>query len=117
MIGFNTTVDAKTNKHIKRQHQSISNIANIASWYGKNHHGKKTASGERFNMFGLSAAHKSIKLGSFVKVTNLINNKSVIVKVNDRGPFIKGRVIDLSFAAAKQIDMKGTAPVRIEMMH
>jgi rare lipoprotein A len=90
---------------------------NLASWYGKNHHGKKTASGEIFNMYVMTAAHRHIKLGSKVKVTNLKNQKSVIVKITDRGPFVKNRIIDLSWAAAKQIDIKGTAPVRLEILN
>lgn len=89
----------------------------ITSWYGHPHHGKKTASGERYNMYGLSAAHRSIKLGTIVKVTNLKNHKSVVVKINDRGPFVKGRVLDLSYAAAKQIGVNGTAQVKIEILH
>ena len=88
----------------------------IASWYGIPHHGRKTASGERYNMYGLSAAHRHIKLGSKVKVTNLKNNKSVIVKINDRGPFVKGRIIDLSLGAKRAIDMDGTTKVKIEIL-
>ena len=88
----------------------------IASWYGKNHHGRKTASGEIFNMYALTAAHKTARLGSKVKVTNLKNNKSVIVKINDRGPFVHGRGIDLSYAAAKTIGIKGTEKVKLEKL-
>lgn len=88
-----------------------------ASWYGIPHHGKKTASGERFNMYGLSAAHKTIKLGTKVKVTNLENKKSVVVKINDRGPFIRGRIIDLSLGAKNKISMGGTAKVSIEILN
>ena len=88
----------------------------IASWYGIPHHGRKTASGERYNMHGLSAAHRHIKLGSHVKVTNLDNNKSVVVKVNDRGPFVKGRIIDLSLGAKKMLAMDGTAKVKLEIL-
>lgn len=88
----------------------------VASWYGVPHHGKKTASGERYNMYGLSAAHRHIKLGSKVKVTNLKNNKSVIVKINDRGPFVKGRIIDLSLGAKKAIGMDGTTNVSLQIL-
>ena len=88
----------------------------IASWYGHPHHGRKTASGERYNMYGLSAAHRHIKLGSMVKVTNLDNNKTVIVKINDRGPFAKGRILDLSLGAKQQLTMDGTAKVKVEIL-
>lgn len=88
----------------------------MASWYGKAHHGKKTASGERFNMYGLTAAHRKLPLGTLVRVTNVANGKSVTVKVNDRGPFHGNRVLDLSKGAADAIGMtaSGTAKVQIE---
>lgn len=78
--------------------------ADMASWYGGKFHGRTTASGEIYNMYSLTAAHKTMKFGTKVKVTNLSNNKSVIVRINDRGPFIKGRVIDLSKKANQIID-------------
>lgn len=68
-------------------------------------------------MYGLSAAHRTIKLGTKVRVTNLKNHKSVIVKINDRGPFVRGRILDLSYAAAKQIGVNGTSQVKIEIMN
>ena len=77
--------------------------ASNASWYGPGFHGKLTASGARYNMNALTAAHKTLPFGSKVEVTNLKNNKSVIVNINDRGPFIKGRVIDLSKKANQLI--------------
>jgi len=87
----------------------------IASWYGPDFHGKRTSSWEIYDMFRMTAAHKSLPLPSYVKVTNLQNGKHVIVKVNDRGPFHDGRIIDLSFAAAKKLDMAvdGTAQVEV----
>ncbi len=87
----------------------------IASWYGPGFHGQRTASGEIYNMYKLTAAHRTLPLGTYVKVINLENGKTVVVKVNDRGPFVSGRIIDLSYAAAKQIGMlrKGTARVRL----
>nr|WP_163329154.1 septal ring lytic transglycosylase RlpA family protein [Desulfurobacterium thermolithotrophum] len=87
----------------------------IASWYGPGFHGRRTASGEIYNMYKLTAAHKTLPLGTYVKVINLENGRSVIVKINDRGPFVRGRIIDLSYAAAKKIKMlkKGTAKVKI----
>lgn len=87
-----------------------------ASWYGPGFHGKKTASGERFNQRALTAAHPSLPLGTQARVTNLKNGKAVLVKINDRGPYHGGRVIDLSRAAAQQLAINGTARVRIEAM-
>lgn len=88
----------------------------IASWYGKKFHGYKTSNGEVYDMYQLSAAHKSLPLPSYVLVTNLENNRQVLVRVNDRGPFHDERVIDLSYAAAMRLGMieKGTAKVRLE---
>ncbi|EPJ44103.1 MAG: rare lipoprotein A [Osedax symbiont Rs1] len=87
-----------------------------ASWYGKKFHGYLTANGERYDMYGMSAAHKSLPIPTYVKVTNMANDRQVIVRVNDRGPFHKGRVIDLSYAAAAKLGMldSGTAQVEIE---
>lgn len=89
-----------------------------ASWYGKKFHGHLTSNGEVYNMFGMSAAHKTLPLPSYVRVTNLANNKSAIVRVNDRGPFHQDRVIDLSYAAAFKIGVydTGTANVNIELI-
>jgi len=87
----------------------------VASWYGSKFDGKATACGEKYDMYKYTAAHKTLPLPSYVNVKNLTNGKSVIVKINDRGPFIDNRIIDLSYAAAKKIDMlsKGTAFVRL----
>ena len=87
----------------------------IASWYGKDFHGKKTASGEIYNMYQLSAAHKTLPLGTWVKLHNLNNGKKINLRINDRGPFINGRIIDLSYGAAKKIGIvdSGTTPVKI----
>lgn len=89
----------------------------IASWYGEPFHGRATASGEIYDMHGLTAAHKELPLGTVVDVLNLDNGKRVTVRVNDRGPFIKGRIIDLSYGAAKKVGMvgPGTAKVEIEI--
>ena len=87
----------------------------LASWYGKKFHGRKTSNGERYDMFALSAAHKNLPLPTYVRVTNLGNGKSVIVRVNDRGPFHAGRIIDLSYAAAVKLDTVGKiATVEVE---
>lgn len=89
-----------------------------ASWYGPGFHGKTTASGEKFNQNALTAAHKKLKFGTRVRVTDPKTGKSVIVKINDRGPFIKGRIIDLSKEAAKKLGIKskGIAKVCIKIM-
>ncbi|KAA0915729.1 septal ring lytic transglycosylase RlpA family protein [Psychrobacter sp. ANT_WB68] len=88
----------------------------LASWYGRQFHGRKTASGETFDMNGLTAAHRSLPLNCYVKVTNNNNGKSVVVKVNDRGPFHGNRVLDLSYGAAKKLGItgKGVGNVAIE---
>lgn len=88
----------------------------VASWYGRQFHGRKTASGERFDMNALTAAHRSLPLNCYIRVTNKNNGKSVIVKVNDRGPFHGNRVLDLSYGAAKRIGLTdaGTTNVNIE---
>ncbi|MGI1669418.1 MAG: septal ring lytic transglycosylase RlpA family protein [Neptuniibacter sp.] len=87
-----------------------------ASWYGKKFHGHKTSNGEIYDMYKMSAAHKSLPIPTYLRVTNVANNKQVIVRVNDRGPFHGNRLIDLSYAAASKLDMlkKGTARVRLE---
>ena len=89
-----------------------------ASWYGERHHGRLTASGEAYDMYELTAAHPSLPLGSKVLVTNLKNGKSVEVRINDRGPHVDGRIIDLSYAAAKQLGAvsSGTIPVRLQVI-
>lgn len=88
----------------------------IASWYGKKFHGHLTSNGEYYDMYGMSAAHRYLPLPTYVRVTNLANDKEVIVRVNDRGPFHPDRIIDLSYAAAYKLDMldTGTAQVRVE---
>lgn len=87
----------------------------IASYYSQKFHGKKTASGELYNKYKLSAAHKTFPFGSKVKVTNLSNKKSVVVIINDRGPFVKNRIIDLSYAAAKKIDMLRNGVIKVKL--
>jgi len=90
----------------------------VASWYGRDFHGKATANGERYNMHAMSAAHKTLPLPTLVRVTNLENGRSVVVRVNDRGPFVKSRLIDLSYAAATELGFtdKGTAHVRVQTL-
>lgn len=90
----------------------------LASWYGEAFHGKSTANGEKFDMTALTAAHKELPFNTFVRVTNLLNNRTVVVRINDRGPFRKDRIIDLSKSAAEKLDFLGigVAPVKIEIL-
>jgi rare lipoprotein A len=106
------TVEVKTDG----QGQAVVEQTGEASWYGKFHHGRKTANGERFDQNKLTAAHPTLPLGTEAKVTNLENGKSVDVIINDRGPYVKGRDIDLSKAAAQQLGVTadGAAPVKID---
>lgn len=88
----------------------------VASWYGTKFHGRRTSSGQPYDMFAMTAAHRSLPLPTYAKVTNLENRRSIIVKINDRGPFHDNRIIDLSYAAAHRLGMldRGTAKVRVE---
>ncbi|WP_223486271.1 septal ring lytic transglycosylase RlpA family protein [Pseudomonas sp. A-RE-19] len=90
----------------------------VASYYGAKHHGKRTASGERFNQHGLTAAHRQLPFGTRVKITNLNNDRSCVVRINDRGPYSRGRLIDVSREAAEQLGMlrSGTAQVRVQAL-
>lgn len=107
----------------KRYHTLSSNAGyherGIASWYGTKFHGHRTSSGESYDMYMMSAAHKTLPLPSYARVTNLRNNKSVIVKINDRGPFHDNRLIDLSYAAASRLEIlgKGTGLVEVEVIN
>jgi rare lipoprotein A len=89
-----------------------------ASWYGEDFDGKPTASGEPYNMFEMTAAHPSLPLGTFVKITNLRNRRAVVVRINDRGPIVPGRIIDLSYGAAKALNIqaRGLQRVRLDVM-
>ncbi len=90
----------------------------VASWYGKKFHGNKTANGERYNMYAMTAAHKTLPIPSYVRVTNLKNKRAVVVRVNDRGPFHDNRIIDLSYTAAVKLGFQkqGTALVEVEAL-
>jgi rare lipoprotein A len=92
--------------------------AGMASYYADAHQGRRTANGERFDMHALTAAHRTLPFGTRVKVTNLDNGRSVVVRINDRGPYVKGRVIDLSKAAARELRFldRGTTRVRLEVI-
>ena len=91
-------------------------FAGIASYYGKEFHGRTTASGEPFDMNALTAAHRTLPFGTVVRVTNDRNKRSVTVRINDRGPFIAGRIIDLSYAAARSIGLLSIGPVSVEII-
>lgn len=100
-----------------RDHQGFSQRG-IASWYGDKFHGRKTSNGEIYDMYAMTAAHKTLPLGVYVRVTRLQNGRSIIVRVNDRGPFVAGRIIDLSYAAADKLGITdaGTAPVQVQAL-
>lgn len=93
-------------------------FSGMASWYGPNFHGKLTSNGERYNMYAMTAAHKTLPMNTMLRVTNLKNGKVIVVRINDRGPFVKERIIDLSKEGARRVDMirDGTAPVRIDVI-
>ena len=97
--------------------QSANNFSErgIASWYGTKFHGRRTSSGEPYDMYAMTAAHKTLPIPVFVEVTNLDNNRKIIVRVNDRGPFIEGRIIDLSYVAAKKLGIDGEGTGRVEI--
>jgi rare lipoprotein A len=87
----------------------------VASWYGRKFHGRRTATGERYDMYAMTAAHKTLPLPSYARVTNLDNGRAVVVRVNDRGPFLHGRLIDLSYAAAAKLGIVGSGTGRVEV--
>jgi len=101
-------------KYVNKGHVKVGK----ASWYGKPFHGRLTANGERYNMYAMTAAHRTYAMGTRLRVTNLKNHRSVIVKINDRGPFYSSRDIDLSYGAAKSLNMvkSGVCPVKIEVI-
>ncbi len=104
-------------KKAPKQSQKPYQVGN-ASWYGKDFHGRETASGEPYDMFRFTAAHMTLPLGSWIRVTNVRNGQSVIVRVNDRGPVVPGRIIDLSYGAAQILDFRarGVARVRLDVV-
>lgn len=100
-----------------RAWEDLSGEVGLASWYGVPYHGRRTSSGEVYDMYQLTAAHRDIPLGSWVEVTNLANARSLTVRINDRGPFVEGRIIDLSYAAASLLGMTGpgVVPARVRL--
>ena len=102
-----------SNAH-QTKHYSKAHHQGTASWYGPGFHGKRTANGERFNMYAMTAAHRTLPLASYAEVTNLKNHRSVIVRINDRGPYHGKRALDLSYAAAKVLGISGLGSVQIK---
>ena len=102
------------NKNVK--HRKV--MTGISSFYAEDFHGKLTANGEVYDMYGVTAAHKTLPLNTICRVTNLANDKSLILRINDRGPYIKGRILDCSYGAAKKLDFinQGTTNVKIEVI-
>jgi rare lipoprotein A len=111
------TVFGKTYNPLPSAHGYIEE--GVASWYGPDFHGRSTSCGERYDMHGLTAAHRILPMHTQVRVVNLENGRSIILRINDRGPFAKERIIDLSYAAAKELDIirRGTARVRVESLN
>ena len=117
-----TNNTSKSSANDNRRYSSNSNskirndvIIGIASWYGPNFHGKLTANGEVFDQYGVTAAHKTLPLGTVVRVTNLDNDKSIILRINDRGPYVGDRVLDCSYGAAKKLDFMKTGTANVEI--
>ena len=108
------TLQLQNKHHAKKPYQ-----VGTASWYGKQFHGKTTASGEPFDMYQFTAAHLTLPLGTYVQVTNLRNGRTVVVRINDRGPVIDGRIIDVSYNVARALDFKsqGLQRVRLDLVH
>lgn len=108
----------KTKSKKKKFDKSKKVFKGISSYYGPKFHGKLTANGEIFDMYGITAAHKEIPFNTIVRVTNENNGKTQIIRINDRGPYVDGRILDCSFGAAKKLGFvnEGTAPVKIEVI-
>jgi rare lipoprotein A (peptidoglycan hydrolase) len=108
----------KHHKHVHHKHvyTAFNHHLGMASWYGPGFHGHKTASGERFNQNAMTAAHKTLPLGSLVRVTSLETNQSIIVRINDRGPYRRGFIIDLSKGAARALKMSGSDKVQLTVI-
>ena len=109
-----STPSLKTKSNV--EHRKV--MKGVSSFYAEDFHGKLTANGEVYDMYGLTAAHKTLPLNTIVRVTNLVNNKSLILRINDRGPYIKGRILDCPYGAAKKLDfiVQGTTDVKIEVI-
>tara|TARA_Y100001970_G_scaffold267303_1_gene357113 strand:+ start:342 stop:827 length:486 start_codon:yes stop_codon:yes gene_type:complete len=115
--GSNSSKNSKTkSRHGEVKHRRI--MKGVSSFYAEDFHGKLTANGEVYDMYGVTAAHKTLPLNTVCRVTNLKNDKSLILRINDRGPYIKGRILDCSYGAAKKLDFinQGTTDVKIEVI-
>ncbi|HUJ96583.1 MAG TPA: septal ring lytic transglycosylase RlpA family protein [Terriglobales bacterium] len=118
--GPNSSESAKTRgspdiAHVRLGHKAKAYQVGTASWYGDDFQGKPTASGEPYNMYDLTAAHPSLPLGTQVRVTNLHNGRSVVVRINDRGPIVPGRIIDVSYSTARQLRFKSRGLQRVRL--
>ena len=116
-----TTGSRSRSKPVKKVNSTAKSkkiLKGISSYYGEDFHGKLTANGEVFDMYGLTAAHKTLPLNTIVKVTNLENKKSLILRINDRGPYVKGRMLDCSYGAALKLGFigNGTTKVKVEVI-
>tara|TARA_B100001996_G_C18474434_1_gene521285 strand:- start:123 stop:605 length:483 start_codon:yes stop_codon:yes gene_type:complete len=112
------TKPKSSNKKINKNKKHKKIIYGVSSFYAEDFHGKLTANGEVYDMYGLTAAHKTLPLNTICRVTNQENGKSLILRINDRGPYIKGRILDCSYGAAKKLDfiVQGTTNVKIEII-
>lgn len=112
----NSNIKINRKKVRKKRHPKI--LIGISSFYAEDFHGKLTANGEVYDMYGVTAAHKTLPLNTVARVTNISNNKSLILRINDRGPYIKGRILDCSYGAAKKLGFinDGTTKVKIEII-
>jgi rare lipoprotein A len=113
--GANEPYTALGRKYIPYTSLKVYRARGVATWYGRKFHGKKTASGERYDMYAMSAAHTILPIPSYARVTNLSNGKSVVVRINDRGPFHADRIIDLSYAAAYKLGYVGAGSAKVEV--
>mgnify|MGYP006162006519 CR=1 FL=1 len=120
---YNTNLSSSNSSKVtkntyKKSNSKTKTLRGISSWYGPNFHGKLTANGEIYDMYGTTAAHKTLPLNTIVRVTNLDNGKSLILKINDRGPYVGDRILDCSFGAAKKLgfDKQGTTSVEIDII-
>jgi rare lipoprotein A len=120
---YNTSVKHKINYNYnisskKKKINYKNTYLGVSSWYGPNFHGKLTANGEVFDMYGVTAAHKDLPLNTVARITNVDNGKNVILRITDRGPFVKGRILDCSLGAAKKLGFydQGTANVKIDII-
>ena len=113
-----SNLSKNSKKTYKKNSSNTNKLRGISSWYGPNFHGKLTANGEVYDMYGTTAAHKTLPLNTIVRVTNLENGKSIILKINDRGPYVGDRILDCSFGAAKKLgfDNQGTTSVEIDII-